>query len=186
MARHTRALSYVSELVEATLDLTAFQSDGGTAKAWILPSGKAVMVPMQHYIWLDKNRERLKTEFGLVVPPINGMKDDQMSRLWALKSGLVRVNFKPSTGNLVVEINKTFWNQKTRDALVALVHKNASAIDYVTVNIVDDAGVMQPSSDSANLSMVDDDEKTSLIPVAAKYKRTQLVAAALKRFVVNK
>ena len=172
-------------LINATLDLTSFKSDGGTAKAWIMPNGKAAMVPLQHYIWLDKNRERVKKEFGLTVPPIRGMQDDQMSRVWALKNGFGRVNYKPSSGNLTIEVNERFWTPKFRDAVVALVEKNAGAIDFIVLNILNDAGQMLPKSDSANLSMLDDDEKASKIPVVSSYKRAMLVAAAFRRFKVR-
>jgi hypothetical protein len=168
-------------LVEASIDLTSFSSDGGTAKAWILPSGKTVAVPQQHYIWLKNNVERSKKEFGLDVPAIGGMKDDQMSRLWALNNGFTRVNYKPSTGNLTVELNERYWKPKVIDAVVALVKTNAAAIDFVAINVLDDNGKMTGLSDSKNLSMMDDEDKPAQIPVAAKTQRGMLIAAAFRR-----
>ena len=166
----------------ATLDLNSFRSDGGTSKAWILPSGKPVMVPLQHYLWLDKNRERVLKEFGLTIPPIAGVAGDVPSRLWALKNGFGRVNFKPSSGNLTIEYNKRFWNAKARDSIVALVKKNAPSIDFIAINILDDDGKLTPASESVNMSMSDDENKPQQIPVVSRYKAAVAVAVAMKRF----
>ena len=116
------------------------------------------------------------------MPPISGALADQASRMWALQHGFVRVNFKPSSGNLTVEVDQRFWTAKTRAALVALVDRNAGSIDFIAVNITDASGRLLPASESVNLTVVDDEDKAAKVPVVAGYVEARWVAEALKRF----
>jgi hypothetical protein len=119
-----------------------FHSHGGTAKAWIDPKNRVIALEdMMHFEWLRRNAPFIRKAYkGATDMPDFGPHDEVAARLWALRAGFTRVNYKKASGTITFETNKAFWNGPRQDAVGALVADNIGDIDVAAINVLNDDG----------------------------------------------
>lgn len=116
--------------------LTTYASHSGTtSKMWILPNGRAVSIPGQHYEWALENHVFLKRFFHINVGRVR-QKGDTAIRMHLLRHGCVRVNYEHKGGRLTVDAHHLHWGRDQITGCRAIIRKNLADISFVVIRLL--------------------------------------------------
>ena len=116
--------------------LTSYSSHSGTtSKMWILPNGKAVSIPCQHYEWALRHEDYLKRRFSINLRHARTSGDTAI-RLHLLKHGCVRVNYEHKGGRLTLEAHYLHWGPRQIRGCRTIIRANLSDISFVLVHLL--------------------------------------------------
>ena len=101
-------------------------------KLWITPEDEIIPLRSWHYeFFRDPVTSR---KYGVIF------RDEENTRLDALRVGFVRVNYEVNGGVLTLETMR--WDRKLRNLVNALVLENVDAIDMARTNLLANSGQM--------------------------------------------
>ena len=141
--------------------LATHRSDRYTAKAWILPDGRAVAIDGWHYEWILAHRAQLQRELGLdlsAIPP----SEDPIRRA-AVKAGFFRANYLYRAGELTFEGLESRQSLAVREAMGVIALESLRAIDRLQLYLFDDDISVVSGSHSLRLVTLDTAERVTAI-----------------------
>jgi len=116
--------------------LTSYSSHTGwTSKMWILPDGKPVSIPSQHYAWALKHAAFLQQHFNINIRNVR-RKGDTPIRLHLLRHGCVRVNYEHKGGHLTCEAYHLRWGNRQIKGCRAIIRANLDDISFVVIRLL--------------------------------------------------
>ena len=116
--------------------LTTYSSHSGTtSKMWILPNGKAVSIPCQHYEWALRHEDYLKRRFSINLRRARA-KGDTAIRLHLLRHGCVRVNYEHKGGRLIFEAHHRHWGPHQIRGCREIIRHNVADISFVVLRLL--------------------------------------------------
>jgi hypothetical protein len=106
-------------------------------KAWILPDGNTVPIPMWHAEWLLAQAKggKLPPKLAKQIAALGPKAGEQSLRLASLNHGFFRVNYGYQGGRLTVEGDSKFLRAPVKKAIRSLVAANLGRIDFFTMNL---------------------------------------------------
>ncbi|MDB6036078.1 MAG: hypothetical protein JWM16_6416 [Verrucomicrobiales bacterium] len=156
-------LSEAETMLEAK-KLTSYASDAaGCAKMWILPDGRVVSIPVQHYEWALGNAERLRDDYGIYLSRLK-RREDTPIRLHLLSKGCVRVNYEQRCGKITLEANHMTWGERQRASYRLVVKRNVSDIYFIRVGLLSKSGKPIPGG-YADFTQLGDRAKMNKLPL---------------------
>ncbi len=105
-------------------------ADQKTRKWWITPENRVISLSTLHYEYF---RDPSIAEKYQIV-----FRDEETTRLDALRVGFIRVNYECNGGQLTVESMR--WDRNLRKLVDGFVLDNAEAIDLARIHLVDCMG----------------------------------------------
>jgi hypothetical protein len=113
-----------------TIDLSHFRTSPTTAKGWITPENDIVPLATAHFDYFGDPTKVQK--YGVA------RRDEQTTRLDALRVGFVRLNYEVNGGHLTLETMR--WDQTLRQLTTDLVLANAESLDLVHLHRLGEKG----------------------------------------------
>ena len=102
-----------------------------TSKLWITPENEVVPLRTWHYEYF-RDHPQIAAKYGVVF------RDEQTTRLDALRVGFVRVNYERNGGLVTIETIR--WDRQLRNLIDGLILENEDALDMVRIHKVDQTG----------------------------------------------
>lgn len=131
----TRIRGNKSECFEAKR-LTSYCSySGTTSKMWVLPDGRPVSIPGQHYEWALEHSDYLKRRFSMNLEHLR-RRGDTAIRMQLLRHGCVRVNYLHKGGHLTLEAHYLHWGHRQIRGCRAIIRANLSDISFVLIHLL--------------------------------------------------
>lgn len=122
--------------------LASYSSHSGmTAKMWILPNGKAVSIPCQHYEWALEHEDYLKRRFSINLRYVRS-RGDTAIRMHLLKHGCVRLNYERKGGRLTLEALHLHWGPRQIRGCRAVIRDNLSDIFFVLTRLLNNRSLV--------------------------------------------
>jgi hypothetical protein len=108
-----------------------FPTTPEASKAWINPENEIIPLRTWHYEYF-RDHPQIAAKYGVVF------RDEETTRLDALRVGFARVNYERQGGHLIVESMR--WNRALRNLIDGLIFQNEDAIDFARIRILDKTG----------------------------------------------
>ena len=102
---------------------------------WILPDGKPVSIPGQHYEWALEHEDYLDRRFSINLRRMR-RRGDTAIRLYLIKYGFVRVNYDHRGGRLTLEAHHLRWGPHQINGCRAIIQANLSDISFVLIRLL--------------------------------------------------
>lgn len=112
-----------------------YRTDQHTAKAWILPDGRAISIDRWHFEWILANRD-LAGSFGVDLEGI--CLEETPVRVAAVQAGFFRLNYQLRDGQLTVEGVESRLTEAIRQALFVVLAGNLEQLGAVFIHLFDD------------------------------------------------
>jgi len=101
-----------------------------TRKWWITPENETILLSSWHYDYF-RNPE-ISQKYGVIF------RDEETTRLDALRVGFVRLNYELNGGCMTIETMR--WDRCLRKLIDGFILENADAIDMARINLINLAG----------------------------------------------
>ena len=102
---------------------------------WVLPDGKPVSIPGQHYEWALEHEDYLNRCFSINLGRAR-RRGDTAIRMHLLRHGCVRVNYLHKGGHLTLEAHYLHWGPDQIRGCQAIIRANLSDISFVLIHLL--------------------------------------------------
>ena len=107
-----------------------FMTTRKTRKLWITPENHIIPLSAWHFEYFRD--PKISTKYGVIF------RDEENTRLDALRVGFVRINYEVNGGRLTIETMR--WDRALRELTNSLILANADAIDVAHLHLINKAG----------------------------------------------
>ena len=108
-----------------------FRTTPKNCKAWINPENEIIPLNSFHFEYF-RDFPQIAAKYGVKF------RDEQTTRLDALRVGFVRVNYERNGGEVIIESMR--WNRALRNLLDSLIFENEDSIDFARIRIFNKSG----------------------------------------------
>ena len=108
-----------------------FPTTPQASKAWINPENEVIPLTSFHFEYF-RDYPQVAKKYKVVF------RDEQNTRLDALRVGFVRVNYERNGGDVTVETMR--WDRALRNLIDGLIFENEPAIDFARIHKLDKSG----------------------------------------------
>jgi len=116
---------------------------------WVLPDGKLVSIPGQHYEWALEHADYLDLHFSINLGHVR-RRGDTAIRMHLLRHGCVRVNYEYKGGRLTLEAHHRHWGPRQIRGCRAIIQANLSDISFVLIHLLNNRCLIE-EEEFANL-----------------------------------
>lgn len=113
-------------------NLIEFMTNRKTKKLWITPAPANEIIPLSTFHYQYFQNPMISEKYGVLF------RDEETTRLDALRVGFVRINYEVNGGRLTGETMR--WDRTLRKLIDAFVLTNAEEIDLVRFHLLDRSG----------------------------------------------